>query len=130
MFENVAQCATCHVAPGVKGREFGPDLSHIATKYDKTMLLEEIAEPSKTILEGFTGYTVETTDGEVYTGLLAKRDATEVVVKDATLQLNRVPAAQVKSVKPQGLSIMPEGLLDNLEPQQAADLLEWLSQAK
>jgi putative heme-binding domain-containing protein len=130
VFENVAQCASCHAAPGVRGREFGPDLSHIAAKYEKGQLLEQIVEPSKTILEGFAGHMVETTDGEVYSGLLVRRDASEVVVKDATLQLNRVPAGQVKSVRQQTLSIMPEGLLDNLEPQQAADLLEWLAQAK
>src|SRR5205085_10080304 len=49
IFEKVAQCATCHVAGDIKGRAFGPDLSHIATKYSREQLLESIAEPSKAI---------------------------------------------------------------------------------
>ena len=36
----------------------------------------------------------------------------------------------VKDVTPQSLSIMPQGLLTNLEPQQAADLLEMLQSQK
>jgi putative heme-binding domain-containing protein len=127
VFVNVAQCAACHVAGDVKGREFGPDLSKIATKYAKAELLEQIAEPSKVIAEGFTVYDVETADGESITGLLVSRTADEVTLKDPTLQVIRLKGGDVKSMRPQALSSMPPGLLDNLEPQQAADLLAWLA---
>jgi putative heme-binding domain-containing protein len=130
VFQNVAQCAACHLAAGVKGREFGPDLSHIATKYTREQLLENIVEPSKTITEGFTAYNVMTNDGDLVSGFLISRSEKEVVIKDATLQQIHIPAAEMKSITPQALSIMPEGLLTNLEPQQAADLLEMLASQK
>jgi putative heme-binding domain-containing protein len=130
IFEKLAQCATCHVAGDVKGRAFGPDLSHIATKYSREQLLESIVEPSKAIAEGFTGYNVTTIDGDVVSGFLVARNATELIVKDATLQQVHLPAAKVSQVTPMAVSIMPQGLLDNLEPQQAADLLEWLAAQK
>jgi hypothetical protein len=39
--------------------------------------------------------------------------------------------SQVKGgVAPQAGSIMPEGLLENLEPQQAADLMEFVASQK
>jgi len=41
-----------------------------------------------------------------------------------------IAAPQIKAERRQALSIMPEGLLDNLEPQQAADLLAWLAERK
>ncbi|HEY7119965.1 MAG TPA: PQQ-dependent sugar dehydrogenase [Tepidisphaeraceae bacterium] len=131
VFQTIAQCSTCHTATGTTGREFGPDLSHIATKFPtRAQLLENVTEPSKTIEQGYTGYNVTTTDGDVLSGFIITRNATETVIKDSTQQLTHIPAAQVKGVSPQTLSIMPEGLLDNLEPQQAADLLEWLATLK
>jgi putative heme-binding domain-containing protein len=130
VFEKIAQCAACHAGPGVKGSDFGPDLSRVGAKYDRAGLLEHVVEPSKVILEGYAGSVVETTDGEVHAGIVTKRDATEVVLRDAALQTVRVPAAEVKGVRPQAVSVMPEGLLDGLEAQQAADLLEWLAGAK
>jgi putative heme-binding domain-containing protein len=130
IFEKVAQCATCHLAGEVKGRPFGPDLTHIATKYDRAQLLESIVEPSKAIAEGFAGYNVTTIDGDVVSGFLIARNDAEVIIKDATLQQVHVPAGKVTQVTPMAVSIMPQGLLDNLEPQQAADLLEWLAAQK
>jgi putative heme-binding domain-containing protein len=128
VFTNLAQCAACHAAGDVKGREFGPDLTKVTTKYaTKALLLEQIVEPSKVIADGFVSYDLQTTDGDVFTGFLVARTNAEVVLKDATLQPVHVPAAQVKELKPHALSVMPEGLIDNLEPQQAADLLEFLT---
>jgi uncharacterized repeat protein (TIGR03806 family) len=130
VFLNVAQCATCHTAADVPGRDFGPNLSKIAGKYTKAQLLENILEPSKTIAEGFTCYTIIKTDGDVLTGFLVSRTDAEIVIKDAALEIIRTPTAEVKTVRPQAVSTMPEGLLGNLEPQQAADLLEWLTTLK
>ncbi|MDB5320285.1 MAG: yliI 2 [Phycisphaerales bacterium] len=130
VFLNVAQCATCHAAGDVPGREFGPNLSKIAAKYDKAQLLENIVEPSKSIVDGFTSYTVVKTDGDVLSGFLVSRSDAEIVIKDAALEVIRTPMSEVKSFHIQGVSTMPEGLLGNLEAQQAADLLEWLSTLK
>jgi putative heme-binding domain-containing protein len=130
IFQNVAQCGACHIAPGVTGRAFGPDLTHIATKYTPDQLLQQIAEPSKTIADGFTAYTLETTEGDSITGFIVSLSPTEIAIKDATLEVQKIPTAQIKSLKPQALSIMPQGLLDNLAPQDAADLLKWLSSLK
>jgi putative heme-binding domain-containing protein len=130
VFLNVAQCATCHTAGDVPGRDFGPNLSKIAAKYTRAQLLENILQPSKTIAEGFTSSTIIKTDGDVLSGFLVSRTDTEIVIKDAALETIRTPTTEVKTVRPQAVSTMPEGLLGNLEPQQAADLLEWLSTLK
>jgi putative heme-binding domain-containing protein len=131
VFEKVAQCSSCHLAAGVAGKAFGPDLTHVAAKYDRRQLLEQIVEPSKTIAEGFVGYTVRTADGDAFSGLKVSQDDKEIVLRDATGELVHIELSRVKGgVAPQAGSIMPEGLLENLEPQQAADLMEFVASQK
>lgn len=86
-------------------------------------------EPSKTIAEGFTNYIVKTSKGDVFSGLLVSKTDSEVVLKDATRQYH-VPAADIQKMVAQPMSAMPEGLLNDLSPQDAADLLEFLSKLK
>jgi putative heme-binding domain-containing protein len=118
-------CARCHLING-KGADYGPDLSHIATKYNPLDLLDNIVEPSKTIDPKFVNYLAQTTDGEVHQGLLISRTNDQIVLKDPELKETRLPAAEVKRLVPQKISAMPEGLLSELVPQRAADLLAFL----
>jgi putative heme-binding domain-containing protein len=125
-----ALCAQCHQVGG-QGQSFGPDLSHIGTKYDRARLLENILEPSKTIDPQFVTHIARTAKGEDYVGILVRRDDNEVVLKDAQQKKEiRLRAAEVKRLVPQTSSAMPDGLLGALMPQQAADLIEFLSEQK
>ena len=74
-------CSKCHKIDG-QGTDFGPDFSHIGTKYDKAQLLENILEPSKTIAEGFTTYLLKRKSGEIINGLLVSKSDKEVVMRD------------------------------------------------
>lgn len=122
-------CQRCHIING-RGTAFGPDLSHIASKYDKAQLLDNIINPSKTILQGFETYVVKRKNGDVVTGFLVNKSDQEVVIKDAQLQQVHVPTADVVKMATQPISAMPEGLLADLEAQQAADLIAFLSTLK
>ena len=68
--------------------------------------------------------------GESVSGFLVSKNDQEVVLKDAQLKQAHIPAANVKQMRTESLSAMPEGLLGDLEPQQAADLLEFLTTLK
>jgi putative heme-binding domain-containing protein len=123
-------CAQCHQVDG-KGQEFGPDLSHVAAKYDRAALLENILEPSKTIDPKYATTLLKVAGrDEPLIGLVVERTPAELVVKDVQRQAVRVPAKDVLKETPQPQSAMPEGLLGALTAQQAADLLEFLSQRK
>ena len=54
----------------------------------------------------------------------------EVVLRTAQNKELRVPAQQVERLVPQQKSLMPDLLLRDLSPQQAADLLEFLAGLK
>jgi hypothetical protein len=50
--EQKLKCLLCHKVAG-KGGEIGPDLSHIAGKFDRPHLVESLLDPSRQIVEGF-----------------------------------------------------------------------------
>ena len=122
-------CIRCHIVAG-KGTDFGPDLSHIATKYVRKDLLDNILNPSKTIAEGYATYMLKTKSGEVFIGFLISRSDKEIVLKGADLKLIHIDANDVQKLTVQTISAMPDGLLGDLEQQQAVDLLEYLSTLK
>ena len=123
-------CSQCHQVAD-KGVSFGPDLTHIAAKYDRAALLDNIVFPSKTIDPAFVTYAVKTaTDEDPIVGLVVEKTPQEVVVKTPAKELKRIRAADVKKMTPLPTSAMPEGLLSGLTAQQAADLIEFLAQQK
>ncbi len=123
------QCKNCHRIQN-EGQELGPELTKIGAKYDRARLLESILEPSKLIDPKYVTYLVETTDGRLLNGLLVKKDAREVVVKDAQNEMVRVAAEEIEKLVPQQRSLMPELLLRDMTAQQVADLLTFLSALK
>ena len=116
----------CHRIQG-QGREFGPDLSQIGRKYSRAQLLDQVLNPSKTIDPAYIVYQVETKQDQYYSGFVLKRTPGSLLIKDADLKESLVLSDDIKSVQPLQLSAMPEGLLQNMGPQDAADLIEFLS---
>ena len=68
--------------------------------------------------------------GQVLNGLLVEKSEQEVVLKSPQNKLLKVPANQVELLAPQQKSLMPDLLLRDLTPQQAADLLAFLGSLK
>jgi len=120
-----AQCANCHLVKGV-GRDFGPDQSNVGARLSRAQLLESLLEPSKAIDPRFTGFVAELKDGTSQTGFIVSRSEKEVALKIATGETLRLSGATLAKLVPLQLSLMPEGLLSNLTPQDAADLLAFL----
>lgn len=126
VFFGQGQCQSCHRV-GEMGETLGPDLSEIGKKYPPPELLAHVLEPSRLIEPQYLQYLVETTDGRVLSGLLAERNDREVVLRTAENKEIRIPAKDVELLAPQQASLMPELLLRDLTPQQAADLLAYLT---
>jgi len=123
------QCKNCHRI-ATEGKEVGPELTTIGKKLDRAKLLESLLEPSKLIDPKYVTYLAETSDGFQTTGLLIKKDANEVILKDAQNREIRIPAALIEQLVPQQQSLMPELLLRDMTAEQVADLLEYLGTLK
>lgn len=118
-------CKDCHQVAG-RGGAIGPDLTLIGKKHDRAGLLESLLEPSKAIEPKYVAYLVETAEGQVHSGLLVEKTAETLTLRTAQNKEIRIPARDVEQLVPQRQSLMPELLLRDLTPEQAADLLEFL----
>lgn len=123
------KCVDCHKHGGT-GKEIGPDLTAIGKDRTKDELLESILLPNRRVEAKYQAYVVQCHDGKSVVGVLVKRDAKETVIRDATNKDHTFAAADIDKFTPARESLMPSGLLADLTPQQAADLLEFLVQSK
>jgi putative heme-binding domain-containing protein len=118
------RCAVCHRFGGI-GKDVGPDLTTITSRFKKKDILESILWPSKVISDQYQAEMFELTDGKIVSGLIVRESAAAILVRtaDAPDKPVAVPKAQIASRVPSTVSLMPEGLVDTLTPKQIADLL-------
>jgi putative heme-binding domain-containing protein len=95
----------------------------------KEKLLVNIVDPNREVRPDFISYVVETKDGESLVGLVANETSTTVTVRQAYGKEDIVPRAQIRKMRSQGQSLMPEGLEAGLTPQDLANLLEYIETA-
>ena len=124
-----SKCLDCHKHGG-QGKEIGPDLSHIGSERSAEELLESLLLPSRRVEAKYQGYVLKSLDGQAVSGVLVKRDAKGTTLRDATDKLHTFPTGDIDEFKPARESLMPSGLLGDMTPQQAADLLEFLKRSK
>jgi putative heme-binding domain-containing protein len=125
-WSQAVNCGKCHKI-GDKGNIVGPDLSAIGKLRTRADLLESILEPSRRIEPQYTTYVARTVDGRSITGVVAKRDEKQIVLRDAEAKEVTLASGDVESLRPSRISLMPDGQMAGLTAQQAADLLEYLA---
>ena len=118
-------CARCHRVRG-EGGEVGPDLSDIAGKFPRDLLIESVLEPSRQIVEGYRPTIVATVDGRVLTGIVKGESAAELTLVDAEGRRQVVRKSEIEERKIGDVSIMPVGLVSGLARQEFADLIAYL----
>lgn len=122
-------CFNCHRING-QGGEVGPDLSEIGTKFGKDGLLEAILDPSAGISPGFEAYTIELKSGDEAYGLLVSDTADELAIKDPKGIVTHIKKSDITSRRQLKTSLMPTGLQESMNPQEVADLLDYLASLK
>jgi putative heme-binding domain-containing protein len=122
-------CSKCHRL-GTRGADVGPDLSTIGDLRSPAELLESLLSPSVRVEPRFASYLILTTDGRSLSGLLTRRNDKEVVLRDSEGKEVRVPAEDVEQVRPIRASLMPDGQMAGLTPQEVADLLKYLTSCR
>jgi putative heme-binding domain-containing protein len=128
-FNKDMKCVNCHKI-GDKGTTLGPDLSAIGKLRTKADLLDSLLNPSARVEPQYAAYNVRTKDEKSYLGIVVKRDEKELILRDAENKEVRIEGDNVDSVRPSRMSLMPDGQMAGLTPQEAADLLEYLASRK
>jgi putative heme-binding domain-containing protein len=122
-----ARCIVCHRF-GEDGGATGPDLTQAGGRFQLKDLVEAIVEPSKAISDQYKASIVQTADGKVVTGRIVSEDEKRIVIvtdpEDATkfVELRR---GDIDEIFPATESLMPKGLLDQLNEQEVLDLLAY-----
>ena len=119
-----AACAGCHRLFAGHG-QVGPDLTSYQ-RSDVAALLRSVIDPSAEIREGYEAVQVETKDERSLTGFIVERNDHLVILRG--LDGRNVPLARtnIAEFQTSGISLMPEGLLDPMTPQQVRDLFAYL----
>ena len=122
-------CAICHQV-GSEGKDFGPKLTEIGSKYGKDGLLNSIIHPSEGISFGYEGWEIKMKDGSTNTGVIASKTETDIDLKFPGGVAKQIKTSDVASMKEMKQSMMPESLYQNLSNEDMANLLEYLSSLK
>lgn len=128
LFENAkdVNCRLCHRI-GKIGHDVGPDLSGIGTQATSAELLASLLRPSEKVDPKYRSRKVLTADGEVIVGIVTAETQEQVTVTDATGKSRTVNVDEIELMESSSTSVMPDQLLSGMTPQQASDLLAFLS---
>ncbi len=116
-------CAKCHVPQGERGR-LGPDLSGVNNK-TREELLTHILDPSFEIAANYTNYIIVTQDGRLFDGLLAG-ETSETVTLRGEYENQTIRRVEIEEMRASRVSLMPDGLEEDLDQQAMADLIGYL----
>ncbi|MEO5803560.1 MAG: c-type cytochrome [Verrucomicrobiota bacterium] len=117
-------CAVCHELFG-EGQKVGPELTH-ANRTDKDFLLTSIVDPNVVIRKEFLNFNIETKDGRVLNGLIIEQNGNSVTLVGSKNEKTTLNRDQMVSIQESSVSLMPEGLMHALTPQERRDLFAYL----
>ena len=123
------QCAACHKFRD-QGRDIGPDLTGYEMK-NLDYLVPAIIDPNLGIREGFELATITLrptgkATSAILTGFITDANALTVTIKDLSGIRTVIARKDVAQLTRAPVSVMPEGLLDQLNDQQIRDLIAYL----
>ncbi len=120
-----AACSTCH-AVGYLGGRLGPDLTNIGKVRTERDLVESIVYPSASFVRSYEPVTVVTDDGVAASGIITSETADELVVTANATQSFRFKRSSIVEIQPAPVSVMPQGFVTQLTPQEIADLVAFM----
>jgi putative heme-binding domain-containing protein len=116
-------CANCHTLYG-DGAKIGPELTG-SGRANLDYLLENIVEPSAVVSAEYRLSTVTMKDGRELAGIVKARTGRTLTLRTLTEE-QTVELSEVVKEDMSTLSMMPEGLLLALPPEQVRDLIGYL----
>jgi len=120
-------CAACHKLYG-EGKAIAPDLTG-ANRSNLEYMLMNIIDPSSVVPKQFTTSVIAMKDGRVITGVIVSETDQTLVIQTDKEQLS-VARGNVEETKNTGKSLMPDGMLDTLTPEQVRDLFGFMMPRK
>ena len=122
-------CIACHTTANGQTPK-GPHLVDIGKRYKKAELVESILKPAAKIAQGFDTYLFVTESGKVVTGFVTSESANEVQIRQTNGVAQSLKKDEIEIRQKKKESMMPNGIANNLTPEQLADLIAYLQSLK
>ena len=116
-------CAQCH-EPQNGRPQVGPDLRALADKSVETLLIA-ILDPNRAVETRYVNYTAVTRDEREFSGVIVAETANSITLLSPASE-ETLLRTELQQFTSSGLSLMPEGFEKILNPQDAADLIDYL----
>lgn len=118
-------CTSCHSVDGTPGK-VGPVLAALGTAQSLESITGAIVAPQKEVKEGFMATEIVTRDGTTYQGYLRGETPDAMTLADhLSGQTVVLPKSSITVFRQLG-SLMPEGLVEALPPDDLRDLIAYL----
>ncbi|WP_425613750.1 PVC-type heme-binding CxxCH protein [Anatilimnocola sp. NA78] len=116
-------CANCHKFFDAGGK-IGPDITG-SQRTNLDYLLQTLVDPSAAVNKDYQMQVIATASGRIITGLVVDESKTAVTIQTVNEKIV-VPADEIEERKLSPVSMMPDGLLQNLSLDQVRQLLAYL----
>ena len=107
------------------GGKVGPDLTG-SNRANLDYILLNSVDPSYDVPDAYRTVSVLTVDGRSVNGVLAEEDARRIVLKTPEQPRVVIAKQDIELRKLSAKSMMPEGQLDQMKPQEVLDLIKYL----
>ena len=122
------KCAVCHQA-GTLGTSVAPTLVSVRNKSAADLLIA-ILDPNREAQPNFNVYSVVTQRGQILTGIIATEAANNVTLRRAEGKQDVILRSNIDEMISMGVSLMPEGLEEDLSARDLADVISFIKQSK
>lgn len=116
-------CANCHKLFG-EGGVIGPGLTG-SQRTSLDYLLDNIIDPSAIVPSNHRVVILVLDDGRILQGIISEENNLHLTLRTATEKFI-IPLSSIEGRKTSSVSMMPEGMLDNLTPAERRDLIAYL----
>jgi len=117
-------CLNCHQLQG-EGYEVGPQLWSITHKSPEA-LLSSILDPNAAVDAKYFSYTIVVNDGRTHSGLLETETGSSITLLAAGRKRTTILRRDIDILQSDNRSLMPDGLENELSPQDVADLIQFI----
>ncbi|MDA0833540.1 MAG: hypothetical protein O2955_16700 [Planctomycetota bacterium] len=119
-------CGHCHGG----SQALGPSLSGVTKRFSLEELFTAIVFPNRDVSPRYQASSVVSKDGKIYHGMIIYESVDGFILRNATLQTHRFNTGEIESRSVSKTSMMPAGLLKELNDGDWADLYAYLKTLK